>query len=86
MPNVIGFNSRRKDKYNDLAALFGKNTAEEFAQKVEKLRTQVGVVSSIKEAGVTEDIWNEKARYTSRKCTKSPMYTIQSNKARSFRN
>ncbi len=60
MPNVIRYNSTATDKYNDLAALFGKENAEDFATEVENLRTQVGVVPSFKEAGVDEKEWNEK--------------------------
>lgn len=60
MPNVIRFNAEVTDKYNNLAALFGKNTAEDFAQEVEKLRSSVGVVSSIKEYGIDDKEWHEK--------------------------
>ncbi|MCW3787807.1 iron-containing alcohol dehydrogenase [Plebeiibacterium sediminum] len=60
MPNVIRYNASATDKYNDLAALFGKKTAEDFATEVEKLRTQVGVAPSFKEAGVDEKAWEEK--------------------------
>ncbi len=60
MPNVIRYNSTVTDKYNDLAALFGKENAEDFATEVENLRSQVGVVSSFKDAGVDEKEWNEK--------------------------
>ncbi|MCH4895728.1 iron-containing alcohol dehydrogenase [Marinilabiliaceae bacterium JC040] len=60
MPNVIRYNSKGTDKYNDLASLLGKDTAEDFAQEVEKLRNEVGIVSSIKAAGVDEEMWIEK--------------------------
>ncbi len=60
MPNVIRFNSKVTDKYDNLAALFNKSTAEEFAQEVETLRASVGVVSSIKEYGIDEKVWEEK--------------------------
>lgn len=60
MPNVVRFNSKGTDKYEKLAALFGKSTAEDFAQEIEKLRKSVNVQNSIKECGVTEAQWNEK--------------------------
>ncbi len=60
MPNVIRYNASATDKYNDLAALFGKETADDFATEVENLRTQVGVVPSFKDAGVDEKEWNDK--------------------------
>ena len=40
--------------------LFGKSTAEAFAQEVEKLRKSVGVVDSIKDYGIKEELWLEK--------------------------
>jgi len=58
MPNVIRYNSKVTDKYNDLAALFGKASAEDFAQEVEALRSSVKVVNSIKAFGITEEQWD----------------------------
>ena len=60
MPNVIRFNSKTTDKYTDLAKLFGKSTAEEFAQEVEKLRKDVNVVDSFKEYGLSQEAWESK--------------------------
>ena len=60
MPNVIRFNSQGTDKYANLAALFGKSTAEDFAVEVENLRSRVGNPASFREAGVDEKAWNEK--------------------------
>jgi len=60
MPNVIRFNSKVTDKYNDLAALFGKKSAEEFAIEVEQLRKSVDVASSLKEYGIDEKEWSDK--------------------------
>jgi len=59
MPNVTRFNSKVTDKYNDLAKLLGKSTAEDFAQEIETLRSSVGVASSIKELGIGEKEWAE---------------------------
>lgn len=60
MPNVTRFNSQVTDKYNDLAKLFGKSTAEDFAQEIEALRASVGVVGSIKEYGISRKEWDAK--------------------------
>lgn len=59
MPNVIRFNSEVTDKYNDLAAIFGGTTAEDFAVEVEKLRLSVDVVAGFKAYGIEEKDWNE---------------------------
>ena len=60
MPNVTRYNSKVTNKYNDLAELFGKSTAEDFAQEIEALRASVGVVGSIKEYGVSQEDWDAK--------------------------
>jgi len=60
MPNVTRFNSKVTDKYDDLATLFGKSTAEDFAQEIETLRSSVGVVGSIKEYGISQEEWDAK--------------------------
>ena len=59
-PNVIRFNSKNTKKYEELAKLLEKKTAEEFACEVEKLRSRVGIAKSFKEWGIKEDKWNEK--------------------------
>ena len=60
MPNVIRFNSKVTDKYEDLAAMFGKTSAEEFARDVSDLRASAGVVGSLKECGIDEKEWEAK--------------------------
>ncbi len=59
LPNVIRFNATVTDRYNNLAQLIGKNSTEEFAQAIEELRSNTGVVGSIKEYGVSEEEWNK---------------------------
>ena len=59
LPNVIRFNAKVTDRYNNLAQLIGKNSTEEFAQAIEELRSNTGVVGSIKEYGVSEEEWNK---------------------------
>ncbi|WP_439183454.1 iron-containing alcohol dehydrogenase [Carboxylicivirga taeanensis] len=72
MPNVTRFNAKVTDKYNDLAELFGKSNAEEFAQEIEKLRASVGVVGSIKEYGVSPEEWNAKLDTLTANALKDP--------------
>ena len=62
LPNVIRFNSKATDRYENLARIVGKSTAEEFAQEIEKLRSNVGVVSSVKEYGISESEWNSRVK------------------------
>lgn len=60
MPNIIRYNSKCTEKYNDLAELFGGKTSEDFAKMVEDLRHRTGTPASIKEYGIEEVLWNEK--------------------------
>ena len=60
MPNVVRYNSDGTDKYQDLAMVLGKNSAEDYAADIEKLRAAVEVPASIKEYGVTEAEWSAK--------------------------
>ncbi|RKE02043.1 iron-containing alcohol dehydrogenase [Marinifilum flexuosum] len=72
MPNVARFNSKVTDKYEDLAALFGKSTAEDFAQEIEALRLKVGVVGSIKEYGISQEEWDAKLDTLTENAMKDP--------------
>jgi alcohol dehydrogenase class IV len=73
LPNVIRYNSKATDKYNDLAKMFGGQNAEDFAQEVEKLRKSTGVVpSSIKEYGVDETEWKKNLDYISLNAMNDP--------------
>lgn len=59
LPNVIRFNSTATDKYEDIARLIGKSTAEELATAIETLRSNVNVPASLKEYGISEEEWNK---------------------------
>ncbi len=72
LPNVIRFNSKSTEKYKDLAEMFCKETAEDFAAEVEKLRTDVGVAPSIKAYGVSESDWNKNLEYISANAMNDP--------------
>ncbi|MBL4561691.1 MAG: iron-containing alcohol dehydrogenase [Labilibaculum sp.] len=72
MPNVTRFNSKVTDKYADLAGLFGKSTAEDFAQEIEALRSSVGVVGSLKEYGISQEDWDAKLDRMTENAMKDP--------------
>lgn len=59
LPNVIRFNSKSTNRYADLAKIVNRETAEDFAQAVERLRADAGVISSIKEYGISKEEWNK---------------------------
>ena len=58
LPNVVRFNAKATERYNDLAKLVGKETAEEFAVEIEDLRSRLEVPSSVKHYGVSQEDWN----------------------------
>ncbi len=60
MPNVVRYNSRATKRYEDLAKVLDKETAEDYAVEIEKLRSAVNVTNSIKEYGISASEWNEK--------------------------
>jgi alcohol dehydrogenase class IV len=60
MPNVIRFNSKSTKKYEQLAEIIGKKTAEDFALAVRDLSQSVGIEKSYKEYGIDAKIWAEK--------------------------
>lgn len=62
LPNVIRFNSKSTERYNNLAKIVDKTNAEEFAVAIEDLRSKVGVVGSIKECGVSAEAWNSRLK------------------------
>ena len=72
MPNVVRFNSKATDKYEDLAALRGKSTAEDLAQEIESLRASVGVVSSFKEYGISQEEWDAQLDKMTENAMKDP--------------
>lgn len=63
LPNVIRFNSKVTNRYNKLAEACGLNTAEEFAQKIESLRFNIGVIDSVSAYGVDKATWEKNLDY-----------------------
>ena len=57
LPSVIRYNAKSTERYNDLAKIVGTTGAEGFASAIEALRTEVGVISCVKEFGIAEDVW-----------------------------
>ena len=62
LPSVIRFNAAATNRYADLARLVGKNTSEDFARAIEKLRAEVNIVSSIKAYGIDSATWNKEVK------------------------
>ena len=60
MPNVVRYNSIATKKYEALAQVLGKTTAEDYATEIEKLRGAVNVPDSIQEYGILEHDWQAK--------------------------
>lgn len=58
MPNVVRYNSSATKKYEDLAKVLGKETAEEYATAIEELRAAVNVPASLQEYGISVSDWN----------------------------
>lgn len=63
LPNVIRFNATATNKFPELAKITGGSTAEDFAQSIEKLRSEVNNIGSIKEFGVTKENWDKNLDY-----------------------
>ena len=63
LPNVIRFNAKVSNRFPDLAKIIGKETAEELAQAIEKLRADVKNISSIKEFGISKEDWDKNIDY-----------------------
>lgn len=63
LPNVIRFNSKATNRFEDLAAVLGKPTADDLAQEVEALRADINVVGSVKDFGVNEEEWTKNLKY-----------------------
>ncbi len=72
LPNVIRYNSKATDRYTSLAAMFCKENAEDFAVEVENLRSSVGVVSSIKDYGISESEWEKNLDYITQNAMSDP--------------
>lgn len=63
LPNVIRFNAQVSDRFPDLARVIGKETAEDLAQAIETLRSEVNNNSSLKAFGISKEDWDKNLDY-----------------------
>lgn len=59
LPNVIRYNAQETTRYPELAKVIGQETAEDLAQAIEVLRSKVNNKSSIKDFGITQEVWDK---------------------------
>lgn len=73
LPNVIRFNMKATQRYDDLADLIGKQTGEEFACAVEELRGKVHVAGTIAEYGhISREDWTAALDRMAENASKDP--------------
>ncbi len=63
LPNVIRYNAFATDRYPALARVLGKETAEDLAQAIETLRSDVNNQSAIKDFGISKEDWERNLDY-----------------------
>lgn len=57
LPNVMRYNAKATDRFEDLAKLLGLSSACEFIKAVENLKKDIHVPASIKEYGIAREDW-----------------------------
>lgn len=57
LPNVMRYNAKVTNRFEDLARLLGLNTTDEFIQAVEELKKEINVPASIREYGIEKEEW-----------------------------
>lgn len=57
LPNVMRYNSKVTNRFEDLAKLIGLSTTGEFIKAVEDLKKETNVPASIREYGIEKDVW-----------------------------
>lgn len=63
LPNVIRYNAQATERYPDLAKVIGKETAEDLAQAIENLRSEVNNQAAIKDFGISKADWDKNIDY-----------------------
>lgn len=63
LPNVIRYNAQASNRFPDLAKIIGKETAEDLAQAIETLRSEVNNNSSLKQFGISKEDWDKNLDY-----------------------
>lgn len=72
LPNVIRYNQTDTTRYPDLAKLVGKESAEELAQEIEKLRNSVNNIGSLKAFGISREDWEKNLDYITKNALEDP--------------
>ncbi|SIT02631.1 hypothetical protein SAMN05421786_104124 [Chryseobacterium ureilyticum] len=72
LPNVIRYNQTATTRYPDLAKLVGKESAEELAQEIEKLRNSVNNIGSLKAFGISREDWEKNLDYITKNALEDP--------------
>lgn len=57
LPNVMRYNAKVTNRFEDLAKLIGLNTTNEFIAAVEDLKKATNVPASVREYGIEKDAW-----------------------------
>lgn len=57
LPNVMRYNAKVTNRFEDLAKLIGLNTTNEFIAAVEDLKKATNVPASVREYGIEKDVW-----------------------------
>ncbi|WP_286895094.1 MULTISPECIES: iron-containing alcohol dehydrogenase [Sphingobacterium] len=72
LPNVIRYNQVATTRYPDLAKILGKESAEELAQEIEKLRASVNNIGSLKAFGISKEDWDKNLDYITKNALEDP--------------
>lgn len=72
LPNVIRYNQTETTRYPNLAKIVGKETAEELAQEIEKLRASVNNFGSLKAFGISREDWDKNLDYITKNALEDP--------------
>ncbi|OAH70293.1 hypothetical protein AXA65_14080 [Chryseobacterium sp. FP211-J200] len=72
LPNVIRYNQTETTRYPNLAKIVGKETAEELAQEIEKLRASVNNNGSLKAFGISREDWDKNLDYITKNALEDP--------------
>ncbi len=57
LPNVMRYNSKVTNRFEDLAKVLGKTTTSDFIEAVENLKKDIHVPASIREYGIEKEAW-----------------------------
>lgn len=57
LPNVMRYNSKVTNRFEDLAKVLGKTTTADFIEAVENLKKDIHVPASIREYGIEKEAW-----------------------------